>query len=80
MKQAGYVAHIGEKRNVHKILIKKPEGRDHLEELGINGRISEWTLKEQDGWVWTGFTWFRMKVKTSSSMKCEEFTSTTINF
>jgi len=39
MRLAGYVAHIGEKRNVHKILIKKPEGRDHLEELGINGKI-----------------------------------------
>jgi hypothetical protein len=26
-------------RNVCKILVRKPEGRDHLEDLCINGRI-----------------------------------------
>jgi hypothetical protein len=26
-------------RNAYKILIGKPEGRDHMEDLGINGMI-----------------------------------------
>lgn len=29
----------GEIRSAFKILVIKPEGRDHLEGLGINGRI-----------------------------------------
>jgi hypothetical protein len=30
---------VGEMRNVYKILVRKPERRDHLEDLGIDGRI-----------------------------------------
>jgi hypothetical protein len=28
-----------EMRNAYKITVRKPEGRDHSEDLGINGRI-----------------------------------------
>jgi hypothetical protein len=35
MRQAGYVACVGEMRNMYKILVGKPEGRDHLEDLGV---------------------------------------------
>jgi hypothetical protein len=28
----------GEKRNVYRILVVKPEGNSHLEDLGIDGR------------------------------------------
>jgi hypothetical protein len=37
---------MGEMINAYKILVGKPEGRDHLEDLGI------------DGWeVWSRFIW-----------------------
>jgi len=37
-------------------LIGKPEGRDHAEDLGKDGKILEWNL----GKVQTGFIWRRV--------------------
>jgi hypothetical protein len=37
-----------------------PKGRDHPEDLGVDGRILEWLIGKYDGRVWTGFTWFRI--------------------
>jgi hypothetical protein len=40
---------------------EKLKGRDHSEDLGIDGKkISEWILGKQDGKVWTGFIWLRI--------------------
>jgi len=33
-----HVAHMGEMRNACRILVRIPEGRDHLGDLGIGGR------------------------------------------
>jgi hypothetical protein len=30
---------MGEMRNAYKILVKKPEGKDHSEDLGVDGKI-----------------------------------------
>jgi hypothetical protein len=36
-------------------------GRDHLEDLAVDGKIIlEWILKKQVGRVWTGFIWLRI--------------------
>jgi hypothetical protein len=35
----------------------RPEGKDHLEDLGVGGRIIlEWILGKYGGKVWTGFS------------------------
>jgi len=40
-----YVAHMGKMRNAHKIIVRKPEGKEHLEDLGVDVRIIlEWIL------------------------------------
>jgi hypothetical protein len=40
----------GEMRNMCKILVGKPEGRNHLEDLGVDGRIIlKWILKNRLG-------------------------------
>jgi hypothetical protein len=45
MRWAGHVARMGEERNVYKVLMGKPEGKNHLEDQGVDGRIgSEWIL------------------------------------
>jgi len=45
MRWAGYVARMGESRGVY----RKPEGRDHLEDSGIDGRIIlRWIIRN---WV-----------------------------
>jgi len=39
-------------------LIRKPEGRDHLEDLGVDEKIIlELILVKQGGKVWTGCFW-----------------------
>jgi hypothetical protein len=43
--RTGHVARTGEMRNVFKILVGKPEGKNHSEELGVDGWIIlEWIL------------------------------------
>jgi hypothetical protein len=56
MGWAGYVACMGEMRNTYKILIGKPEGKNYLQELDIDGRVMD--LRET-GWrkVWNKFVW-----------------------
>jgi hypothetical protein len=36
---AGCVARVGEKINVYKIPVGKPEGKNHLQNLDVSGRI-----------------------------------------
>jgi hypothetical protein len=56
---AGYVARIGEERKVYKVLVRKPEGRDNLEDQGVDGRIgSEWILGRFGG---GGVTWIPLR-------------------
>jgi hypothetical protein len=39
------VACIGEGRGVYRVLVGRPERRDHWEDLGVGGRITlRWTL------------------------------------
>jgi hypothetical protein len=42
---AGHVARMGGGRNVYRVLVGKPEGKDHLEDQGVDVRMgSKWTL------------------------------------
>jgi hypothetical protein len=36
---AGHIARMGKMRCAYNILVRKPEGEDNLEDLGIDGRI-----------------------------------------
>ena len=36
---AGHVAHTGERRGLYRVLVGKPEGKNHLEDPGVDGRI-----------------------------------------
>jgi hypothetical protein len=45
MRWAGHVARMGEGRNVCSGLVGRPEGKDHLENQGADGRMGlKWTL------------------------------------
>jgi hypothetical protein len=32
-------------------------GKDYLEDLGVDGKILEWILGKRGGRVWSGFIW-----------------------
>jgi hypothetical protein len=39
MKWAGHVARMGEEKNVCRVLMGKPKGKNHLEDQGVDGRM-----------------------------------------
>jgi hypothetical protein len=52
MRWAGRVARMGEGRNMYRVLVGKPEGRNHLKDQGVEGRMgSKWTLGRLVGGV-----------------------------
>jgi hypothetical protein len=62
MRWAGHMACMGEGRNVYRVLVKKPKGKDHLKDQGVDGRMgSKWTLDWLRG-MWSGFTWLRIAI------------------
>jgi len=46
---------MGEKRGVYWVLVQKPEGRVHLQGLGIDGRI-KWIFMKWEGWRGLGLS------------------------
>jgi hypothetical protein len=52
----------GGRREIHaRYLVGKPEGKDHLEDLGLDVRIILIRiLKIWDGRAWSGFAWLRI--------------------
>jgi hypothetical protein len=54
---------MGEGRNLYRVLVGKPEGKNHLEDQGVDGRMGpKWTLVKLVGGVWSGFTWLRIGI------------------
>jgi hypothetical protein len=62
MRWEGHVARIGEGRGAYRILVGKPEGRNHLEDPGVDGRIIlKWVFKKWDGMAWPGLICLRIR-------------------
>jgi hypothetical protein len=39
MRWEEYVARMGNRRGAYRVLVVRPEGKNHLEDLDLNGRI-----------------------------------------
>jgi hypothetical protein len=51
---------MGEERKVYKVLVRKPEGKNHLEDQGVGGKMgSEWIFGRLAWGVWIGFDCLR---------------------
>jgi hypothetical protein len=49
---------MGKMRNEYQMLVGKPEGRDHSEDLGVDGRIIlKFILGKHGLGMWIGFVW-----------------------
>jgi hypothetical protein len=43
---------------VYRVLVRKPEGKNHLEDLGVDGKIKlRWIFRKWDVEAWTGSIW-----------------------
>jgi hypothetical protein len=61
MLWVGHVACVGERRSAYRIFVGTPEGKSHLEDLGMDGKsLLKWICKKWDGKVWIGLVWLRM--------------------
>jgi hypothetical protein len=60
MRWAGHVARMGEGRGVHRVLVGKPEGKNHWGDRDVDGRIIlKWIFRKLEGVVGTGWSWLR---------------------
>ena len=62
MRWAGHVARMGEGSGVHRVLVGKPEGKNHWGDLDVDGRIIlRWIFGKWEG-VETGWSWLRIGI------------------
>jgi hypothetical protein len=60
MRWVVYVAHLGER--CIRVTAGKLEGKSHLGNVGIHGRIIlKWSSQQQNKRVWTRFIWLRIR-------------------
>ena len=62
MRWAGHVARMGEDRGVQRVLVGKPEGKNHWGNQDVDGRIIlKWIFRKLEEVVGTGWSWLRIE-------------------
>ena len=52
---------MGDRRGVYRVVVVEPEGKNHLEDLGVDGRIIlRRTFRKFEAGAWTGSIWSRI--------------------
>ena len=56
------MARMEDGRGVHKVLVGKPEGKNHWGDQDVDGRIIlRWIFRKWEGVVGTGWSWLRIR-------------------
>jgi hypothetical protein len=53
---------MGNKTGACMILVRRPEGKNNLEDLGVDGKINQMHLQEVGWAAWTGLIWLRIGI------------------
>jgi hypothetical protein len=62
MRWAGHVARVGEESGEYRVLVGKPEGKNHWGDLGVDvWIIIGWISRRWDVGIWTGLGWLRIE-------------------
>ena len=62
MRWAGHEARMGELRGVYRVLVGKPEGENHWEDIGVDGWIILGRISRRwDVGIWAGLGWPRIE-------------------
>jgi hypothetical protein len=62
MRWAGHVARMGEGRGMYRVLVGKPDRKDHWGDPSVDGRIIlRRILRKWDVGVWTELSWLRIE-------------------
>ena len=52
----------GVRRGVYRVSVGKPEGKNHLGDPGVDGRIIlRWIFMKRPVGIWTGSNWLRIR-------------------
>jgi len=52
---------MGNRRGAYRVLVGRHEGKNHLEDPVVDGRIIlRWIFRKLDVGVWTGSSWLRI--------------------
>jgi hypothetical protein len=61
-EMSGVCSAYGVRRGVYNVLVGIPEGKRHLGDPGVDGRIIlRWIFRKWDLRVWTGLGWLRLE-------------------
>ena len=62
MRWAGHVTRMGEERGVYRVLVGKPESKNHWGDIGVDGWIILGRIcRRWDVGIWTGLGWPRIE-------------------
>ena len=54
LRWAGHITRVGKRRSAYRVLVGKREGRNRLEDQGVDERkILKWILEKWNGGTWT---------------------------
>jgi len=57
----GHVPREGNRRDAYTVLVRRPEKKSHVQEVGVDGKIILiCVLKKLDGETWTELIWLRI--------------------
>jgi hypothetical protein len=61
VRWAGHVASTGKRKGVYRVLVGRPEGKNHLEDPEVDGRRTLiWIFRRWDVETWAGSIWLRI--------------------